>query len=601
MAAALERVARDAASDPVEAVVVISDGVHNLGDDPRRLAATMAGLPALVVPVGNPQPVRDVVLHHVEGPRTVFKDDIAVIEGAVDAFGCRGEEVVVSLLEDDVPVDEQRFFASGDSFVRRVRFSRKAETLGQHTYRVRVEPLPDERLEDNNQADVTVEVMADTIRVLLADRLPRWEFRYLYQLFRRDDRVEFQVVQFEPRKSDGRPARGTGLPRTAEGWGAYRVAILGDLTPQELTAAQLEMLEEFVSRKGGTAIIIAGGSMPQAFGDERLARLLPVTRWPGALSDDQGFELFLTGQGRATPELQLADSPTESERIWREVFGRLPVYGLSPWCRAKPAAHSLIGAWPQHAGQRQRDESDQRPTFLAWHRFGRGRVVTITAPMTYQLRYRQGDLYHHRFWGQLLRWAVAETLSTGSSTVRITSDKADYAAGEDVRVSVQLSGLDGSPVTGAACRAEATQGGESLATVELAEDAEVPGLYTGTINGLPSGPVTVRPQGAEIDRLLAEEDHAAAVETVVRIAPPDSLEMRDTRCNLPLLEQVAEATNGAVVPPAGLAAAIGQLDLEPEVHETVSRQPIWATWPLLWLFVGCLSVEWIVRKAAGRA
>ena len=85
------------------------------------------------------------------------------------------------------------------------------------------------------------------------------------------------------------------------------------------------------------------------------------------------------------------------------------------------------------------------------------------------------------------------------------------------------------------------------------------------------------------------------------VDPYDSPELRDTRCNLALLKQIAEATHGAVLPPTGIGAAMSSLRLDPQISETVSRRPLWTRWECLWAFVGCLSIEWTLRKLTGLA
>ncbi len=42
-------------------------------------------------------------------------------------------------------------------------------------------------------------------------------------------------------------------------------------------------------------------------------------------------------------------------------------------------------------------------------------------------------------------------------------------------------------------------------------------------------------------------------------------------------------------------------DLEPETTESIARRPLWTRWWCLWVFVGCLAAEWIVRKRIGLA
>jgi len=87
----------------------------------------------------------------------------------------------------------------------------------------------------------------------------------------------------------------------------------------------------------------------------------------------------------------------------------------------------------------------------------------------------------------------------------------------------------------------------------------------------------------------------------VTVEPQLSPELREVRCNLPLLKKIADSSGGMVLPPTGVAHLLRQLDLSPDVAETISRRPLWARWTLLWLFLGCLTLEWTVRKLSGMA
>jgi hypothetical protein len=75
--------------------------------------------------------------------------------------------------------------------------------------------------------------------------------------------------------------------------------------------------------------------------------------------------------------------------------------------------------------------------------------------------------------------------------------------------------------------------------------------------------------------------------------------MMDTRCDRALLEQIAKTTGGQIVPPTAVAEVLELASLSPEVHENVERTPLWNRWANLWIILGCLFVEWIVRKAKG--
>jgi hypothetical protein len=162
---------------------------------------------------------------------------------------------------------------------------------------------------------------------------------------------------------------------------------------------------------------------------------------------------------------------------------------------------------------------------------------------------------------------------------------------------VYINEPDGAPVHSADARL-ATSNGQ---TVPLVEDETAPGVYRAELPQLPVGRIDLRVEGRTAERLLAEEDQIDPISTSIMVDPPMSVELRNTLCNLPLLSQVAESTGGAVLWPTGLDAAIEQIDLDPIVSETASRRPLWNRWACLWVFAGCLVLEWTARKLAGMA
>ena len=61
-------------------------------------------------------------------------------------------------------------------------------------------------------------------------------------------------------------------------------------------------------------------------------------------------------------------------------------------------------------------------------------------------RFRVGDEVHHRFWGQLVRWAAADKpLVAGNEFVRFGTREPLYRQGSEVEVVVRLSDELGGP------------------------------------------------------------------------------------------------------------------------------------------------------------
>ena len=268
---------------------------------------------------------------------------------------------------------------------------------------------------------------------------------------------------------------------------------------------------------------------------------------------------------------------------------KLPIY-FPASARPKPTSHVLIAATSPTPGA----ESE---AFLSWQYVGLGRVIYVAAPITYQLRYRNGDEYHHRFWGQLLRWAIAREMGSGSKTVRISTDKTSYEEGEQAQIAVRLSQSDGRPVAGAKFNIETKQGGQIIKVVDMHEEPASPGTYRTTLENLPLGQLALRAAGATIDSLLLAEGYRGPLEQTLNVDPKRSSESSNPLCNLSLLNQLADASGGSVIGPAAVPNAVFQLNAVPDLQQTVvSRQPVWNRWSFLWVFVGCLTLEWLARR-----
>lgn len=598
LASAIEQVVRDRSSENVQAVVLLSDGGHNTGPDPVAAASSLQGVPVYIVPVGNPKPARDVIVQRAQAPRAVLQNDSIVIEAAVDVQGCEGEELLAQLVKDSQAIDEQHIRITSDSQTRRITFVRKAEQIGLERLTLRVEPVADEVNAANNETSVDVQVVHGKIPVLLVDQYPRWEFRFLRNLLRRDEQTELDYILQSP-ASSGRGAESVGvaLPRSADEWERYRVIVLGDLRPDSLASEHQAGLVEYVAQRGGTVIVLAGERMPAAYAGQPLQPLLPVVAENSGPVAENVQVVLVTPEGADSTISQLTGDSQEDSRLWQAQFAG-PFGGtvLNAYCRPKPNAHVLLQMIESASGRR----GDGEPrALLCWHRFGRGKVIYVASPVTYLLRQRHSDLYHHRFWGQMLRWANARELPAGSQLVHISTDKSRYAIGEDVQVSVRLRQPDGEPVSAAEALVLASREGTTVGQAKLVADAASPGLYRGTLKGLPGGVLSVQAEGGQVRELLRQERLSEPAAAEVIIESPNSLEMQATRCNLGLLERVARATGGRVLSANELKDAVRETDFTPVRSRQVARQPLWNRWIYLVLLVSCLTCEWGLRRWIG--
>lgn len=606
LSSVLEQLASRRSGESTRLAVIFSDGRHNDVDAPapQEIATQLGSVPVYVVPIGNSVQMRDVLLHRVEAPSAVAEKDSAVIDVIVTGFDCDGQATSVVLRHDGAEVERKPIEFTGGRGDQRVRFMVPAKEVGWQEYIVEVEPVDEETNTANNFQPVSFEVVRDRLKILLADSIARWEYRYLNQLFRRDPHVQCDELLFYPKlHGTGALAARPAFPRDVEGWSKYEVVILGDVTPQQLPAESQQALVEFVRTRGGNLIIVSGrNGMPAAFQGEPLMELLPVEPAQNVFPQ-QGYTLRLTEEGRFQSALLIADSPQDSRAAWKKIYEIFPVYELSDYCKPKPTARTLIEAVSESAGEVKDQQEGGAETvdhaFLCWQRVGAGRVAYLAAPDTYRLRWRQGDRLHHRFWGQFLRWITAANSGVGSELVRLQTDRTRYAAGEPVEVTAWLKDTAGRPLAGETIQAEARAFNDDARTVELTPDSDVAGRYFGTLEDLPAGAYQIGVRGKVIDELLPPGGDTKPVQATITVRATDSVEMLNTQSNRALLEQIAQLTGGQVVPPTAIGEVLEMVSFTPEVSETKVRTPLWNRWSNLFIVLGCLFTEWVVRKAKG--
>lgn len=473
--------------------------------------------------------------------------------------------------------------------------------VGVQRFQIAVSPVGEELTEQNNVDDFEVNVTRSEIKLLLADEMPRWEYRYLAQLFRRDPKVELDELLFHPRliATGKRSATGT-FPVTVDDWDQYDVVMLGDLTVEHFPPAIQQALIEYLKERGGTLILIAGKeSMPESYAKLPLADVLPVTRMSAETSivDDSGYSFFVTDAGQSHNALMIGETEEATRIAWEFINQFAPLNDVSPWRLPRPSATTLISAVPK--GTLDKGHAAKTSAFLCWQPVGRGRVVYLAGPDTYRLRFLRGDRLHYRFWGQMLRWALASDLSAGTEGVRIRSDKAQYKSEESVQIVVRLTDISGKPVvTTDDLQAIARTGDDEEHSAPLVPDELIPGQYVGEFKALPPGDYKVEPTGNIVTSLQQgiEQQPASASFTVQADLP---VEFLDTRCDRALAQQIADITGGQVLPPTAVEEVLRLTNLEPEVAQKMEPRPLWLEWKYLWIVFGCLQTEWIIRKVKG--
>ena len=297
-------------ADRLAGVVVLSDGRHNHGAPAEPLARRLGqqSVPVSSVVFGSGNRRKGAAIADVQAAEAVFLGDKIVMTARVRATGLRGQLLKIKMTCDPplapgeirgegIAAEEKTINVADDDFRDNVPLSYTPKTAGLYRCRIELQKPADDTLESNKQVERHVTVSDSRIRLLLVDNRPRWEFRYLRNLFcGRDKTVQLQHVLLNPDRIAGEGERpsvpasaarpygefeATVLPKTADDWLKFDLIVLGDLPPTVLDDAAVATLKKFVGQQGGSLVVVAGPNyMPHAFTGSALAELLPATFEP---------------------------------------------------------------------------------------------------------------------------------------------------------------------------------------------------------------------------------------------------------------------------------------------------------------------------------
>ena len=598
-------------------VVFLSDGRVTGGTTLAELADELSRQVGGQVPVhpivfGADHPLRDLRIDECSVPAEASLGDLLTFNLTISNY-----------IKDNLAVDLRLFEkgkgedASKEKEVRlrrltwrkmtdkdplRVTVNTIPDKEGEREFRLTLPVFEDEINTDNNEITVTVKVVKRGLRVLLVGGQPTLEYHYLVPTLLRDPVVSLSCylqsadVDYVHQGNSGIDR----LPRTSKEWDMFDVVVLADPDPKELSDQQVSGIENLV-RKGGGLLVLAG----RCFGLDMLLQvhptkidqMLPVEIDKNKHHDyaklfPRSFKAKRTLAGQTHPVMICSPDPATNETIW----GTFPsLFWRHPVVERKREAVVLLEA-------ENPPEASDGNVLMAIRRYGEGAVFYSGVNTVWRWRYPSESYDYDRFWDRVVRYLGETRLLGAQKQVALSTDKAVYAPGEDVIITLRI--LD--PALQEQLRNErlyvtVTGSGGQRLSVELSPDAKLP-EYRGTYTAqhLGRGVIRARHVASTADseaKPLFEVSQSFEVKL-------RSLEELDTSADLEGMKALADKTGGKYLDYRTVSAqTLAELASKIPVQEQVLSEPVvfefWDTLGVLALFLVLVSAEWSLRKLWG--
>ena len=640
---ALEHVLENTSPESLAGVLLLGDGRHNgtaLPEDSLRQLA-VRNSPLSAVPLGADLGPVDISLLSLNAPESIYLDDRVVVNATAKLDGFLGEKVLAELVAGEEVIDTVTIDVTDVSFRTEIHFVHKPEAKGIQNYQVRLKPDEREIFKENNSWDFKVAVTDDRTNVLLVDGFPRWEFRYLRNLFYgRDKSVHLQYVLLNPDTihrgpqpptiyaSASRPfgqAEATHLPQIHSEWQRFDVIILGDIPPNALSARDLSAIEEAVTKRGALLVCVAGPRyMPHGHDSGVLQDLLPVSYTPGTATrydtPEKAYQIGLTATGREHAVTSQSTSRALNEELWAnfppmrwrhsgaklkdtaEVLAYAQPTGNAPTAAGftPDGSPGAVEAAIQQLANQKSVEADN--AVISTIRAGLGKVLMLHFDQTWRFRYGVGDTYHHRFWGQVTRWGAGPNLRSGNDFVRMGTDRLSYTPDDAIEVTAKILDPDRRPVTDARAEVEVWKNGERLRTQRLTYRTDSSGLYETSLSSLgEEGEYELKLVGDEVDKATAAmPDGPKVISTeLLVVTTRNPVELAELTADRDFLNRATTMTGGKLAELDDLAGLVNSFGAPKEVLKERRNVTLWDKWPLLIVFFGLLTTEWVTRRRSG--
>lgn len=625
------------ASSTTAAVVVLTDGIAT--DPEAWQVAKGKHAPVFPVIVGSGAVDRDLAITEVSAAQSAFEESPVTITAKVKAFGFEKQDIAISVLDEAkkvVATEKHHFDVAKGEHVFRIRVPTAKSGLSFFRLVLTKAGLEKKLADDswkkdsaeatlvNNERLISVDRGAGPYRILYVGGRPNWEYKFLHRALTGDPDVQLpsliRIAKKEPKfewrgragetsnplfrgfKADGgdeaqrydqpvwirlgmkdKKELSDNFPKSQdELFGEYRAIIIDDLEAAAFTQEQMNLIERFVSQRGGSVVMLGGQECYRAGGYDHtpIGQMLPV--YLDRVNEERpvaDVRFNLTREGWLEPWLRLRTQQEEDEKR----LAQMPAFfSVNQAFSIKPGASILATA---------SDSEQKSHPALVVQRFGEGRVAALLVGDMWRWGMQSAEQHADmdKAWRQFMRWLVVDV----PDRVVLDQQHSKNGGQEMVKLQVRVRDQGFRPIDDATMKITVEQPGGKKVDLFAEPSLKDAGVFEAEYYPRDDGAYRVK---AEIKDGKGE---SLGERQSGWVYSPLADEFRSLEPDRALLERMAKDTGGRVLELSEVNTLPKLLEnLNVPIKETLT-EPLWhSPWVFL-LILGLLAAEWILRRKAG--
>ena len=562
-------------AEPADYYFLFSDGNSNAGRKISDVAGKLSN-PVYTIDLSIGGNNYDMSISEVDFNPVLFAGQTSEINLRLQWQNSENRTLPIQLTDSGKIITESKIVINQEEGISEVTIKYTPTSPGQKILTLSVPPLTDEVNKSNNRYSFSVKVLKSKLTVLMLAEQADHELGFLKRYLQNAKKYEIDLRLLGEK---GGNFSGT-IPSRQTELNYFDLIILYDVSPEKLGSKQA-LLETYLKEKGGSVWVIMGESFAASQPLTWFNNLLPFYPDQARPVAYRSFQAEPDEENLYHPAVRFEDNRAAIRKAWME----LPPFEIL--VRAEninPNAHLLAYA----SGIRM---NDKNLPILGFMRHGPGKLLASAAQPFWNfgfvaLGFGESDVYYQRFVEGAASWL---TVSDDMDPIRINPLKNVYNRGEIVSFDGYAFDLGYRPIPEVTGSVTIFNNTGDQYQADLIPEKQSPGKHSADLFNIKPGSYRYQAEFRKDGGMLKEFTGQIEVNKF-------SLEEYNIGGDPVALSLIADLSGGRYYPYDRFEQAVQELPLD-MIDEFEERElSLWDKVWMLVLFIGLLSLEWMIRK-----
>ena len=575
---ALQDVRKNLLNRYFSGVILLSDGIYNVGENPVYLAQNY-DVPIYAIGIGDTAEKKDVLIARILTNKIVYAKNKVPVDVVVTHYGFEGQKIMVFLKQGGRVLNSKPLALGPSNQEEVVHLFFTPLRAGFQKYEVSISGLKSEFTRVNNRRSFYVKVLKSKLRVLILAGGPSPDVKFVRRILDSDRNMDITILA---------QRRGGGyyiVPRTRKWLNVpFDAFVLIGFPRWKIGTDLRNFLQEKLIASRHSLLFIEGENL-QSDGLRYLQPVLPfkVDQTPRQLRE---VYLQLTLAGETEDIMRAGDNLESSVSLWQDLP---PVDTYLQNFSPLPGSRVLAVVDP--AKSKLPPSSQFKKPLILLRNVGKEKTVALMFENVWRWDLmmwgigKNNDVLQ-KFLTRTVRWLATRM---ENKPVQLKTDRQIYRSGEEAVFLGQVYDKAFKPVDGADFKVMVKSGKDTLRF-----------LLDNIGNGKYEGKFPIPAAGTYVYKGTAFLNDLKLGEAAGKFSAGEfQIEFLQTRMNEKLLRQISASTSGKFYRPEDVSRLKRDMKFQSRELSSENEYSLWNIWLLLAVIILLFAIEWSIRRRKG--